>query len=244
MTVFLLILFFAVFIAINVINPFFVKAQMNGPCKKSLALKMAAATGYLITGGLAMLIAHNTGKFALLMMAALFLSWCGDLFLHLWQTKIFPAVGFLSFLSAHFVFIAAFRSVIRTLAPDRGFFSLPEILFVLVFDMFFLLFSHFIGTKVKGLLLAPILLYATVITTMLCKAALMGLLLVKTGAPNGALAAAVAVCGAALFVASDFSIAILMFNPKYKKHYKLKMFNMVTYFLSVPTLSALILLVK
>ena len=112
-TALLWVLFFAVFIAINVINPFFVKAQVNGPSKKSLALKMAAATGYLITGGLAMLIAKNTGRFALLMMLALVLSWCGDLFLHLWQHKIFPAIGFLSFLSAHFVFIAAFLSVTK-----------------------------------------------------------------------------------------------------------------------------------
>ena len=243
-TALLWILFFAVFIAINVINPFFVKAQVNGPSKKSLALKMAAATGYLITGGLAMLIAKNTGRFALLMMLALVLSWCGDLFLHLWQHKIFPAIGFLSFLSAHFVFIAAFLSVTKARLPDRGFFSWPELAFVAAFDVFFLVFSAKIGTEVKGLLKLPILLYATVITTMLCKAAVMGAALVRTGAPHGALAAAVAVAGAALFVASDFTIAILMFNPKYKKNYALKMFNMVTYFLSVPTLSALILLVN
>ena len=243
-TALLWFLFFAVFIAVNVINPFFVKAQVNGPCKKSLALKMAAATGYLVTGGLAMLIARNTGRFALLMLLALFLSWCGDLFLHLWQHRIFPAIGFLSFLSAHFVFIAAFCSVIHRTAPERGFFSLPEILAVAAFDLFFLLFSAKIGTEVKGWLRIPILLYATVITTMLCKAAVMGASLAASGAPHGALAAAVAVAGAALFVASDFTIAILMFNQKYKKNYALKMFNMVTYFLSVPTLSALILLIR
>lgn len=243
-TALLWVLFFAVFIAINVINPFFVKAQVNGPCKKSLALKMAAATGYLITGGLAMLIAKNTGRFALLMMLALVLSWLGDLFLHLWQHKIFPALGFLGFLSAHFVFIAAFWSVTHAAAPDRAFFTLPEIAAVLAFDVFFLIFSAKIGTEVKGWLKIPILLYATVITTMLCKACVMGVVLIKTGAAHAPLAAAVAIAGAALFVASDFSIAILMFNQKYKKNYALKMFNMVTYFLSVPTLSALILLVR
>ena len=200
MTTFLLVLFFAFFIAINVINPFFVKAQTNGPCKKSLALKMAAATGYLITGALAMIIARNFGKFAILMMIALFLSWCGDLFLHLWQAKIFPAIGFLSFLSAHFVFIAAFLSVIGTLSPERGFITVPEIVFVLAFDLFFLLFSHKIGTEVKGLLLIPILLYATVITTMLCKAAVMGILLIQAGTPNAVLTAVVAILGAVLFV--------------------------------------------
>lgn len=244
MTVFLYVLFFAFFAAINIINPFFVKAQVNGPCKKSLALKMAAATGYLITGGLAVLIARNTGRFALLMLLALFLSWCGDLFLHLWQSKVFPAIGFLSFLSAHFVFITAFWSAAKPLAPERAFFTLPEIAAVAAFDVFFLVFSAAIGTEVKGLLKIPILLYATVITTMLCKAVVLGTVLVRAGAARGALAAVVAIAGAALFVASDFSIAVLMFNKKYKKNFALKMFNMVTYFLSVPTLSALILLVR
>lgn len=243
-TALLYVLFFAVFIAISVMNPFFVKAQMDGPCKKSMLLKMTAATGYLVTGGLAMLISGNKSRFAVLLLAGLVLCWCGDLFLPLWQHNIFPALGFLSFFSAHFVFIAAFWTVIKTRSPARSFFSLPEILAVAAFDVFFLIFSTKIGTELKGWLKLPILLYATVITTMLCKAAVMGALLIKTDAPRGVPAAIIAIAGAALFVASDFAIAILMFNPKYKKHFALKMFNMVTYFLAVPTLSALILLVR
>lgn len=233
------ILFLVLFVAVNVINVFFVNAQRGGPTKKSLALKMAAATGYLLTGVLAMLIGQNGSRFAWLMLLGLFLCWVGDLFLHLWQHKALPAIGFLGFLSAHFVFIAAFVHEIKLLNPARGFFSLPEVLFVLTFCLGFLLFSMAIGTRLKGALRIPILLYAAVITTMLCKALIMGLTYKNAAGAGGGLAATSAIVGAALFVASDFSIAILMFNEKYKKNYPLKMFNMVTYFLAVLLLSAL-----
>ena len=233
------ILFVLFFIAVNVINPFFVKAQRNGPTKKSLTLKMAGATGYLITGILAMCIGNNFSRFAWLIFFGLLLCWVGDLFLHLWQEKIYPIIGFLGFLSAHFVFIAAFLNEIEVLRPGRGFFSIAEILFVLCFCAGFLLFSWLIGTSLKGAIKIPILLYAAVITTMFCKALIMGLTYKNSGAEGGAFAAAVAILGAGLFVASDFSIAILMFNEKYKKNYPLKMFNMVTYFLAVLLLSAL-----
>jgi len=232
-------LFIVFFIAVNVINPFFVKAQVDGPCVKSLILKMAGATGYLITGLLAMKIGDNFSKFSWLMFTALVLCWIGDLFLHLWQAKIFPVIGFLGFLSGHFVFIAAFLTRIKELDLERGFFSVPEITAVVLFCAFFLIFSAKIGTNIKGIIAVPLLIYAAVITTMLCKASVMGITYALSGASNGAFAAVIAILGALLFVASDFSIAILMFNEKYKKNYKLKMFNMTTYFLAVLLLSAL-----
>ena len=236
---FLKILFVLIFIAVNVINVFFVNAQRNGPTKKSLALKMAGATGYMLTCILAMLIGKNNSRFAWLILAALFLCWIGDLFLHLWQHKAYPVIGFLGFLSGHFVFIGAFLNKIQLLTPERGFFSLAEILFVASFCIGFLLFSWAIGTNLKGLIKIPLLVYAAVITTMFCKALIMGLTYKNAGGQNGVPAAVCAAAGAALFVASDFSIAILMFNEKYKKNYPLKMFNMVTYFLAVLLLSAL-----
>ncbi|MCH5197708.1 MAG: hypothetical protein J1E34_02270 [Oscillospiraceae bacterium] len=233
-----IILFIIVFIAVNVIDPFFVKEQMNGASVKSLALKMAGATGYLITGLLAMKIGENFSKFSWLLFTALVLCWIGDLFLHLWQSKIFPVIGFLGFLSGHFVFIAAFLTKIKEISPERSFFSVPEVIAVLLFCVFFLVFSAKIGTNIKGIIAVPLLIYAAVITTMLCKASVMGIHALL-GASSGIFAAIIAILGALLFVASDFSIAILMFNEKYKKNYPLKMFNMTTYFLAVLLLSAL-----
>lgn len=239
-----IILFVLVFIAVNVIDPFFVKEQMNGASVKSLSLKMAGATGYLITGLLAMKIGGNFSKFSWLLFTALVLCWIGDLFLHLWQSKIFPVIGFLGFLSGHFVFIAAFLTKIKGLNPERGFFSVPEVAAVTLFCVFFLVFSAKIGTNIKGVIAVPLLIYAAVITTMLCKASVMGITYALAGAQNGVFAAIIAILGALLFVASDFSIAILMFNKKYKKNYPLKMFNMTTYFFAVLLLSALPAVIK
>lgn len=243
MTTLYLILFCAVFVGVNALNPVYVKAQRNGACPKSLLLKMLCATGYLVTCVLAMLIGNNFTKFSWLILLALGLSWIGDLFLHLWQHKIFHGIGFLGFLSAHFIFIWAYLTEIKALSPDRAFFSVPEVAAVVLFCVGFVLFSIRIGTNLKSVLVVPVLIYAAVITTMLCKASVMGVLYAKAGLPHGVFAAVVAIAGAALFVASDFSIAILMFNEKHKKNYPLKMFNMVTYFLAVLLLSALPMLV-
>lgn len=237
------IIYAIICIAVMVLSVFFVRAQYNGACPKSLALKMTAATGYMLTGILAMIIAGNHSKFTYIMFGALAFSWIGDLFLHLWQHISLHAIGFLGFLTSHFFFIAAYLSAIKSFAPDRSFFSVPEIIVVIAFDIFFLVFSKLIGTKIKGVLNIPILLYATVITTMLCKATVMGITMVRAGAQYGTAAAILATVGAALFVASDFSIAILMFNKKYKTSHPLKMFNIVTYFAAELALSSLILVV-
>jgi len=73
---------------------------------------------------------------------------------------------------------------------------------------------------------------------MLCKATLLGIEAVKTGITP--LAAACAITGALNFVASDFTISILMFDKKQKKNFKLKLFNMYTYFIAEILLASLI----
>lgn len=241
---FIKILYALICAAVMVTSYFFVKSQYNGACLKSLVLKMAAATGYIVIGALAVRLSGNNSRFAFIMLGALVCSWIGDLFLHLWQHKVFTAIGFLGFLTAHFFFIAAYLQVIRTYAPDRNFFSAPEIIAVVLFDIFFIIFSRAIGTEIKGILNIPIIMYATVITTMLCKACIMGVSLVQAGAPHASAATVLASVGASLFVMSDFSIAILMFNKKYKKSHPLKMFNIITYFAAELALASLLLVVK
>ena len=223
---------------------FFVRAQYSGACPCSLTLKMFAATGYMAIGALAVKMSGNSSVFAYLMYFALLFSWIGDLFIHLWQSKIFTAVGFTGFLTAHFFFIAAYLRAIRFYAPDRSFFSVPEIIAVVLFDIFFIIFSRLIGTEIKGILNIPIVMYSTVITAMLCKAVVMGISMVKADAPHAAAAAVLAAAGASLFVMSDFSIAILMFNKKYKKSRPLKMFNIITYFAAELALASLLLVVN
>ena len=204
---------------------------------------MVAATGYLAVGLLCVVSTGALSLFDKLMLTALFASWIGDLFLHLWQTKVFPVIGFLGFLSAHFFFIAAYWVGIRSMAPSAALFTAPEILFVVLFDVFFVIFAKTTGMNLKGVLLIPIVIYATVITTMLSKAVALGFTAMQTDAPYGIFVLLCAMAGALLFVASDFTISILMFNEKHKKNYPLKMFNIVTYFAAELLLALLIGLV-
>ena len=227
-------------LAVMVLAPIFVKEQKNGPCPRSLFVKMVAATGYLAVGLLCMVSSGDCSLFDKLMLGALIASWIGDLFLHLWQTKVFPAIGFLGFLSAHFFFIAAYWVGIRSMAPAAALFTVPEILFVALFDVFFVIFAMTTGMKLRGVLLIPIVIYATVITTMLSKAVALGFTAMQTDAPYGIFVLICAIGGALLFVASDFTISILMFNEKHKKNYPLKMFNIVTYFAAELLLALLI----
>ena len=229
--------------SVMVLAPIFVKEQKNGPCPRSLFVKMVAATGYLVVGLLCVVSTGALSLFDKLMLAALFASWIGDLFLHLWQTKVFPVIGFLGFLSAHFFFIAAYWVGIRSMAPSAALFTVPEILFVVLFDVFFVIFAKTTGMNLKGVLLIPIVIYATVITTMLSKAVALGFTAMQTDAPYGIFVLLCAMAGALLFVASDFTISILMFNEKHKKNYPLKMFNIVTYFAAELLLALLIGLV-
>lgn len=226
---------------VMVLSPMFVKAQKNGPCKKSLLLKMTAATGYFIMGLLGIAASGTFTKFDKIMLVALALSWIGDLFLHLWQHDVYHAIGFLGFFSAHFFFIWAYVTGINAMQPGTPFFDLPSIIFVAVFDVCFIIFAVVTKMNLKGIIALPIILYATVITTMLAKAVRLGITAVSTAYPHGAFILVFAAVGALLFVMSDFSISVLMFNEKQKTNYKLKMFNIVTYFAAELLLAALTL---
>ena len=78
-------------IAIGVIalTYFYVDAQKDGPCKKSLGLKMIAATGYVAVGVLCIVISGDFSVFDKIMLTALICSWIGDLFLHMGKIFFF-----------------------------------------------------------------------------------------------------------------------------------------------------------
>ena len=84
----------------------------------------------------------------------------------------------------------------------------------------------------------PIIIYGIVIMTMLCKASILGIEAMKSGITP--LCLICAVLGAVNFVMSDFSISFLMFDKKQKKNFKLKLFNMYTYFAAEILLASLI----
>lgn len=233
---------FAVICAVAMgITPFFVKAQKNGPCAKSMLLKMTGATGYVAIGLLGVYISGDGfSVFDKVMLGALIASWLGDLFLH--STKMWSIViGFFGFLSAHFFFIAAYSTEISALLPEQSFFVPWQIAAVIIIDALFLFFTVKKGFNFKGIIKVGILVYGAVITTMMCKAVQLGYTVISAGLENAVITAVVAIIGALLFCMSDFSISILMFVEGQKQNYPLKMFNMLTYFAAELLLASLTL---
>ena len=92
--------------------------------------------------------------------------------------------------------------------------------------------------NLHGFMKIPIIIYGIVILTMMCKATILGIEAVKAGITP--LAAVCGITGALNFVASDFSISILMFDRRQKKNFRLKLFNMYTYFIAEVLLASLI----
>jgi len=237
------ILFAVICLVVMSITPFFVKAQMNGPCARSMLLKMTGATGYVAIGLLGVrLSGDGFSVFDMVLLGALIASWIGDLFLH--STKMWSiVVGFFGFLSAHFFFIAAYSTEIAVLNPGQSFFVPWQIAVVLVLVVLFLVFSARSGFSFSGIIKVGIVFYGAVITTMMCKAIQLGYSVISAGVENAVVTAVVSIAGAILFCMSDFSISILMFVDGAKKNIPLKMFNMFTYFAAELLLASLTLLI-
>ena len=219
----------------------YVYAMKDGPCPKSWLLKMIGATGYMAVGGLCILITGEFSEFDRAMLLALLLSWLGDLFLHMWFHVIWTALGFVCFLSSHILFIRAYLTGIASLTvstPEAPFYSTAEIVALVILLGLFLLCIIKSGMNLHGFMKVPILIYGLVILTMLFKATILGIEAVQYGITP--LAAVCAVVGAVNFVASDFSISFLMFDRRQKKNFKLKLFNMYTYFIAEILLASLI----
>lgn len=231
----------AVAVGVIAITYPYVAAQKNGACPKSWLLKMIGATGYMAVGIICVFITGECSEFDKAMLLALALSWFGDLFLHMWFHFFWTALGFVCFLSSHILFIRAYIIGISQMTvyfPEKPLYSIPEIVIILTLVILFLHLVIKSGMNLHGIMRIPIMIYGAVILTMLCKATILGIEAVQYGITP--LAAVCAVVGALNFVASDFTISILMFDRRQKKNFKLKLFNMYTYFIAEILLASLI----
>ena len=219
----------------------YVCAQKDGACPKSWLLKMIGATGYVAVGVLCIFITGDFSEFDKAMLLALVFSWLGDLFLHMWFHFIWTALGFVCFLSSHIFFIRAYIVGISSMTvyfPEKPLYSVPEIIIILALVGLFLFLIIKSDMNLHGIMRLPIMIYGVVILTMLCKASILSIEAVKYGITP--LVAVCAIAGALNFVASDFTISILMFDRRQKKNFKLKLFNMYTYFIAEILLASLI----
>lgn len=205
---------------------------------------MICSSGFVAIGVLSVFIAGNSSNYAITMLIGLCFGWVGDYFLHAKPTKIYFAIGFLSFLFGHIVYIVAYSNALSVISPDYVKFNATEILMIVL-----LLSSAFFIMKMLKIKFGAIVMkigaavYSVIITYMFIRAASLGFCYYLTATENGVWGFLALTIGAFLFILSDATLAIIKFGGN-KKNYPLKVFNIVTYFSGQVLLASSILFVN
>ena len=144
-------------------------------------------------------------RLSTLVIAALFFSWLGDVFLMLeYRNSMFFMLGLLGFLTAHALYVGYFVRIPATNGKSfirkRPVMLLAVIAYVV--ELMYILWPSLDGMRI------PVLIYGIVIGTMLCFA------LWQYGKTD-ARAAGLLIVGAMLFVASDSLLAINKFKSPF-----------------------------
>lgn len=236
------ILFALCFIAQCFSTPIFLKLSWPNRTIKSLTAKMVCATLFVAVGFLSAIISGNTSLYAKSMMLGLICGWVGDFFLHS-DKNLYFAIGFISFLAGHIVYIKSYVRALDTF-EDYTQFNVIEItaLVALIILSIFLYKKYKLDFSTK-FLQGTVFVYAVVLITMFIKATALGIEYMLSGAENGIIAVIVLSLGSLLFVMSDATIGILLFGGQ-KKNKPLKIFNIVTYFAGQMLLATSILFVN
>ena len=153
----------------------------------------------------------RSGIFFYLILAALFLSWCGDVLL---QMEGMFILGLVSFLLAHICYIIYFIKTGKGkqgVAQLKPLIALPVVLYIILF--LWLLFPYLEALKI------PVTVYGITIGTML-------LLALNTKQKLQDKTSSLFITGALLFVISDSVLAINLFAYK---HVALSLAVMITY---------------
>ena len=211
----------------------FLFAQRPGKSKKSLSLKMTAATAYLLAGILLFLNAKKDGgvsRFHSFMLLGLIASWLGDLFLHIpgKHTKKFFALGMAFFFSAHIIYTIAYSFGQLDLTENKQF--LPIWGYCVVVGIIIAAIILLIIKKFHfGPVFIPFMIYGFILNTMMTKAVVFSLSALSSGVTSSFGAVLLSV-GAVMFFLSDYSLAgIIAFK---NKNFGVKIFNIVTYFVA------------
>ena len=235
MCTFLIIAFSVVCLGVM---PFFLVEQRN-PSLRSLILKMVCASMFVLVGAFSLKKSGST-PYAQFMLYGLICAWFGDLFLHI-QGKAKPpcmVIGVLAFLSAHIMYLIAFSKELARVSPEAKMFTVGAVIFVAATLVIYTIVIFLTKTPMNPALLG-LYVYAIFLTFM-CFTALRLSAFVYPTSRFGALLLGT---GAILFVFSDASLGILMFNNKLKTNFPLKIFNIGTYFIGQLMLAATILTV-
>lgn len=227
----------------TVFTPFFLHYQRPGICLKSFICKMICASMFLSVGLLAFFYTGNDSEFAKFLIIGLSSSWLGDLFLHVKQgSKVTFGIGMAFFAAAHVLYLISYSKATNLYFPDKKFLTIPEI--ICAIGIVVLLFVIF---KSKGKLIfsAPIIsvfvIYGLILATMFVKAASFGIQYIIAG--NSVFGGLTLAFGGALFFSSDITLVMIMMDEKLKKNYRLKDYNIGSYFLAQTLLALSVLFI-
>ena len=225
--------------------PKFLKAAWPDICSKSRTYKMICSTAFICTGLASIQISGNSGAYAKFIMIALIFSWFGDLFLHIDDSVKFFIFGALSFLIGHIFYIKAYLNAQNNLLGSSTLLSTAEIISIAAVLLVVSLIL-FVALKLRpGVLTAPISIYAVALCTMFVKAVFLSIGIIRAGSSveNGTAAALLLTVGAALFVVSDATLAVITCDEK-RDTFKLKVVNIATYFAAQVLLASTIMCIK
>lgn len=165
----------------------------------------------LLMAGFYVATTTRTGLLFRLILAALVLSWCGDVLL---QLEGFFIPGLISFLLAHLCYIIFFLQTEKT---KKGWVQI-QLLMVLPVLLYILLFLYLLLPHL-GALKIPVIVYGITIGSML-------LLALNTKYTLAAKISRLFIWGAILFVISDSVLAVNLFAYQ---HLSLRLLVMITY---------------
>lgn len=236
-----LILTISAIVIETVFTPLFLHYQRPGICLKSFLCKMTCASMFLAIAIISYIYSGNDSEFATFMLIGLSASWVGDLFLHVKKgSRVTFGIGMAFFAAAHVLYLISYAKATAIHFPDSKFLTIPEILAaVAIIAILYVV----INSKAKFEFGAPIIIafvvYGLILATMFVKAASFGIQYIMAG--NSVFAGLCLAFGGALFFCSDITLVILMINEKLKKNYRLKDFNIASYFIAQTLLALSVL---
>ena len=209
--------------------PLYLKKMWPTKNWHSLGYKMVCASAYVALAVVITCSSENFGKYSLMMIIGFIASWFGDLMLHIPKpTKVFFGIGMLFFGTAHIFYCLAFIGVQLSFFPATTAVAWQEILTAVVTIAVFL--TVCLIKKVSfGSMLVPCAVYGILVTMMMIKSSMLGIRLLANGINGMTVPALLFLIGGICFLLSDGSLALISFDTRYKK-FKLKVFNIVTYF--------------
>ncbi len=219
----------AVIISEAIFLPLYLKKMWPIKNYTSLCYKMICATGYLVIGITAYAAQNPPGSYARYMLIAFACSWIGDVLLHIPKpSKSYFLIGMLFFATAHLFFCISYILVQQNLCPDMPAILWWEVALMAVLQIAFFSITYLNGVRYGKIAIAGVI-YGIFIFTMIIKSTELCLMLLIANARASLAPALLLLVGGFSFVVSDGSLSLIMFDTRFKK-FRLKIFNMVTYF--------------